>query len=149
YLGLILLLGATYLLMAGGHVLVLLSQHLHPDRQYALSLLYSWEKIVLITAIAMAFSLFATSTVSAVSFTLFFWVMGHFSSEMRYLAHKSNQAGITALFTTFYYLAPNFQVMNMRGLPAATLAGTGWLWPAVGYGLTYTCVCLVIVVFLF
>jgi ABC-type transport system involved in multi-copper enzyme maturation permease subunit len=149
FLGLLLLLGTTYFLMAAGHLLLLATMHVHPDRQYLLSLLYSWEKIMLITALAMAFSLFATSTISAIVFTLFFWVMGHFSSEMRFLAQKSAQPGVSWLFSSFYYLVPNFQVMNVRDLPSTALAGTGWLWPALGYGITYTAACLVIVVMLF
>jgi ABC-type transport system involved in multi-copper enzyme maturation permease subunit len=149
FLGLLMLLGTTYVLMGGGHLLLLATQHVHPDRQYLLSLLYSWEKIMLITALAMAFSLFATSTISAIVFTLFFWVMGHFSSELRFLALRSTQPGITWIFSAFYYLAPNFQIMNLKDLPSSAMAGTGWLWPALGYGLTYTSACLVVVVLLF
>ena len=97
----------------------------------------------------MAFSLFATSTISAIAFTFFFWVMGHFSSEMRFLAEKSTRPVLTFLFQVFYYLAPNFQIMNLHDLPSASLAGTGWLWPAAGYGISYTLACLAIVVLLF
>src|SRR5207244_4418070 len=117
-LGLLLLLTATFLSMAGSHLALLGIEHIHLDSWYALSLVYSWEKIVLITAIGMAFSLFATSTVSAVAFTFFFWIMGHFSSELRFLAQKTNKPFLTVMFDAFYYLAPNFQVMNLRDLPS-------------------------------
>ena len=61
------------------------------DRHYALSLCFSWEKIVVITAVALVFSLFSTSTASAITFTFFFWIMGHFSTEILFLARKASQ----------------------------------------------------------
>jgi len=149
YFGLLALLTVTYVLMIAAHLGIFWLQRIPPDTHYALSLLYSWEKIVLITAIGMAFSLFATSTVSAVAFTFFFWVMGHFSGELRFLAQKTSKPLLTLLFKVFYYLVPNFQVMNIRDLPSTAQAGTGWLWPAAGYGLCYTTACLAIVVLLF
>jgi Cu-processing system permease protein len=149
FLGLLAVLTLAYLLMAGGHLLLLKTQHIHLNTWYFLSLLQSWEKIVLITAIGMAFSLFATSTVSAVVFTLFFWVMGHFSSEIRFLAEKNSGPLTASLFNVFYYLAPNFQIMNLRDLPPSTLSASAWLWPAIGYGFSYTLVCLAVVVLLF
>jgi Cu-processing system permease protein len=149
FLGLVLLLTVAYLVMAGGHISLLLSQRIIPTRAYALGLFYSWEKVVLITAVGMAFSLFATSTVSAVAFTAFFWVMGHFGSEIRFLATKSSHPLLTVFYDVFYYVAPNFQVMNLRDLPPQSLAKYHWLWPAAGYGLSYTIACLTIVVLLF
>jgi ABC-type transport system involved in multi-copper enzyme maturation permease subunit len=149
FLGLISLLTLTYGVMAGGHLALLGFVHIHPDTHYFLSLIFSWEKIVMITAVALAFSLFATSTVSAVAFTFFFWIMGHFSGEIRYLAQKTSKPALTVLFELFYYLAPNFQFLNLRDLPSASSAGTGWLWPAFGYGLSYTAACLAMVILLF
>lgn len=149
FLGLVAILSAAYGVMVVGHVLVLKLLHIPLDTFYGLSLLFSWEKIIVITAVGMAFSLFATSTPSALSFTFFFWVMGHFSSEMRFLASKSANPAIRLLFDLFYYFAPNFQVMNLRDLPATALTGAQWIWPALGYGLTYTIACLAVTVLLF
>jgi ABC-type transport system involved in multi-copper enzyme maturation permease subunit len=148
FFGLITLLAATYLLMALGHLTVLYFERIPPDRSYFLSLWFSWEKIVLITAIAMAFSLFATSTVSAVSFTFFFWILGHFSSELRFLAHKAVPA-VRLFGNLFYYVTPNFQIMNLRDITPSAGAGSGWLWPIFGYGLSYTMATLAIVILLF
>jgi Cu-processing system permease protein len=149
YFGMLFVLTATYALMAGGHIGLMLGQQIVPDRWYFLGIFCSWEKIVLITAIGMTFSLFATSMVSAVAFTFFFWVMGHFSSEMRFLAAKSNKPLVTSLFNIFYYLAPNFQLLNVRDLPSSGQAGMGWIGPAVGYGVSYSIVCLSAAVLLF
>ncbi len=88
FLGLVAIMTLAYLLMAGAHAVLLALVHVPLDRHYVLSLIFSWEKIVVITAVALLFSLFSTSTASAVTFTFFFWIMGHFSTEILYLARK-------------------------------------------------------------
>lgn len=148
FLGLIAVMSVTYLVMAAGHIALLAATRIPLDSHYALSLYYSFEKIVLITALALFFSLFSTSTVSAVAFTLFFWVMGHFSHEIRFLGHRASQPLVSWICNAFYYLAPNFQVMNLRDFSPAQ-AGLHWLWAAAGYGISYTLVCLSLTVFLF
>jgi ABC-type transport system involved in multi-copper enzyme maturation permease subunit len=147
FIGLLAVLTVTFLIMTAGHVLLMKMQHIGIGKAYFLSLIYSWAKIVIITAIGMAFSLFATSTVSAVAFTFFFWVMGHFSSEMRFLAERSTQPLTQFGFRIFYYVVPNFQLLNLRDLPSQ--AGTQWLVPAGGYALLYTATCLALVILLF
>jgi ABC-type transport system involved in multi-copper enzyme maturation permease subunit len=149
FLGLIMLVTLSFLLMSMGHLILLAAEHIHVGGHYALSLLYSWEKIVVITGVGILFSLFSTSTVSALSFTSFLWILGHFSPEIHFLAGKSSGLALKIICDTFYYLAPNFSVMNLRDYPAASLAGSGWLWPAAGYGITYTAVCLALAALLF
>ncbi len=148
FFGLMAVMTVTYFLTAIAHVALLTAMHISVDGHYFLSLWYSWEKILLITAVALFFSLFSTSTVSAVTFTLFFWVMGHFSSEIRFLSQRTTQPIISWIFNAFYFVAPNFQVMNLKDFSAGQ-AGAQWLWAAAGYGLSYTLVCLALTVFLF
>jgi Cu-processing system permease protein len=148
YLGLVAILTCTILLMAAAHLALLKWIHVPIDKMYALSVLYSWEKIVVVAALALVFSLFSTSTVSAVTFTLFFWVMGHFSAEILFLAQKASPPLLTVFCDVFYYLAPNFQIMNLRDLPP-DITNAKWLWAAGGYGLTYTGVCLGLTALLF
>ncbi len=148
FLGLVGIMTCAYLLMASELAALLSAVHATPDLHYALSLLFSWEKIVLITAVAFVFSLFSTSTASAATFTFFFWVMGHLSTEILYLARKSSQVLLVVLCEVFYYLFPNFQIMNIRDVPP-DLFSPGWLWSAGGYGLAYTAVCLFLTALLF
>jgi len=148
FLGLIAIISLAFILMAAGHVLLMVLIHIPVDRHYILSLYYSWEKITMITAVALVFSLFSTSTVSAVTFTFFFWIMGHFSSEIRYLAHKTSQPVVSLGCNIFYYVAPNFEAMNLRDMPL-TVTHTAWLWTAAGYGFTYTMAALAVTVLLF
>jgi ABC-type transport system involved in multi-copper enzyme maturation permease subunit len=147
FFGLIALISAAYVLMAFAHIVLCKASGIVLDHHYALALYGSWEKIVLITSVAMFFSLFATSTISAVTFTFFFWVMGHFSQELRFLAHKSSQPVVLALCSVFSYIAPNFELMNLRDMPPAH--SYAWLWPAAGYGFCYTTVALLLTILLF
>src|SRR6266700_4282062 len=56
FLGLVGIMMCAYLLMASELAALLSAVHATPDLHYALSLLFSWEKIVLITAVAFVFS---------------------------------------------------------------------------------------------
>lgn len=148
FLGLVATITCAYLIMATELAALLALVHAAPSRTYALSLLFSWEKIVVITAVAFVFSLFSTSVASAATFTFFFWVMGHMSMEILYLAKRSSQPLVIALCTVFYYLIPNFQIMNVRDIPP-DLYRASWLWSAGGYALCYTGVCLMATAALF
>jgi ABC-type transport system involved in multi-copper enzyme maturation permease subunit len=148
FLGLLLIITVAFAVMAAAHLALCHAVNAASDRHYFLSLYFSWQKIMLVTAVAMVFSLFATSTVSAVTFTMFFWVMGHFSGEIRFLAQKASQPIVTWVAMAFYYIAPNFEVLNLRDVPP-TWSGLSWLWPAAGYSLTYTAFCLALTVLLF
>ncbi len=148
YVGLVAIMTCAYLAMAGAHAALLYAVHIKLEPSYALALLFSWEKIVVITAVALVFSLFSTSTASAVTFTFFFWIMGHVSTEILFLAEKSSQPLLVVLCKTFYYLFPNFQLMNIRDVPPE-LYSPRWLWAAGGYGLSYTGVCLCLTTILF
>ena len=148
YMGLITIMTCAYLAMAGMHASLLALIHAPIDRSYILALLFSWEKIVVITAVALMFSIFSTSTASAVTFTFFFWIMGHFSTEILFMARKSSQPLLVALCNVFYFLLPNFQIMNIRDIPPELFNPT-WLWAAGGYGIFYSASCLCVTALLF
>lgn len=148
FFGLLAIITAAFVLMAASHIALLTLQQIPISHSYFISLYFSWQKIMVIAAVAMVFSLFSTSTVSAVTFTLFFWVMGHFSGEIAYLAQKASSSGLSFLCRFFYYVAPNFQAMNLKDF-SSSAASAGWLWTVGGYGLTYTAACLAVTVLLF
>lgn len=148
FAGLMAIVTVAFVIMGAGHVFLLRLQHIPIDLHYLLALGFSWEKIMVITSVALAFSLFSTSTPSAVTFTFFFWVMGHFSMEIRFLAQKASSIWLTGIARFFYYVAPNFQVLN--GLDYPSVMGMDvWLWRAAGYGITYTAACLSLALILF
>jgi ABC-type transport system involved in multi-copper enzyme maturation permease subunit len=148
FLGLIAIMTCAFLLMTAAHASLLATIRVPLDAHYALSLLFSWEKIVVITAVALVFSLFSTSAASALTFSCFFWIVGHFSVEILYLARKLSQPFLVVACRVAYYVFPNFEVMNIRDM-APEVYNPHWLWAAGGYGLSYTCVCLGLTALLF
>ena len=82
---------------------------------YLASIFMSFEKIFLISAVALFFSLFSSSAVVALIFTFFFWVLGHFAMEMKFLLART-QGGTRALFEAIYFIIPHFQYLNARDL---------------------------------
>ncbi len=148
FLGLAAIMSAAYGVMALAHAALLAAVGAPIDLHYGLSLLFSWEKIMVITAVALVFSLFATSTASAATFTFFFWLMGHFSTEILYLARKTSKPVVLIICKAFYYVFPNFQTMNIRDIPP-DIYSSSWLWAAAGYGLFYTAACLALTALLF
>jgi ABC-type transport system involved in multi-copper enzyme maturation permease subunit len=88
YLGLLCAVYCGIALMAVIHSAVLLLKGWPFSGRYLLALTLSAEKITIIGSLALFFSLFSTSAVSSLSFTLFFWILGHFSEEIRFLGSK-------------------------------------------------------------
>jgi ABC-type transport system involved in multi-copper enzyme maturation permease subunit len=148
FLGLVGIMSSAYVVMAAAHALLMILVRAPINHHYLLSLYFSWEKIVVITAVALVFSLFSTSTASAVTFTFFFWIMGHFSTELLFMARRTSQPLLLLVCKLSYYIFPNFQMMNIRDIPP-DVYNPGWLWAAAGYGLAYTCVCLSLTALLF
>lgn len=84
--------------------------------QYATAVLMSFEKILLITAIGLFFSLSSSSAVVALVFTLFFWLLGHFALEMRFLIDQTRSEPARWLLKAIYAVIPHFQYLNARDL---------------------------------
>ncbi len=101
---------------------------------YFVQVALSFEKIMLISAIGLFFSLFSTSGVVALVFTFFIWICGHFALELRFLADKITSPAIKAVFKVFYFIIPHFQYLNARDLeiifrerlPQMLLEGTAY-----------------------
>jgi len=96
-------------------------------------------KIILVSAIALFFSLFSTSVVTAVVFTIFFWILGHFGTELRYLSSKISNIFVKAVLKLFFYIMPNFQYANFRDFAYA--ADASLILP-VAYTFFYSLVCI-------
>lgn len=83
---------------------------------YFCSVFMSFEKIVLISALTVLFSLISSSEVVALVFAFFFWTLGHFSMELKFLAQQITNHYLKLLFKGIYILIPHFQYLNARDL---------------------------------
>jgi hypothetical protein len=71
---------------------------------YAMSVAMLLMKVWIVGSVALFFSLVSSSGVVALSFTFFFWLLGHFSIELRYLYNELHGAGLKILFQVIYMI---------------------------------------------
>jgi ABC-type transport system involved in multi-copper enzyme maturation permease subunit len=68
--------------------------------------------LALTTALAILFSTFSTPALSAL-FTFFFWMIGHFGSDLRSFGELTKSASVQWLCGILYYGIPNFSNFQM------------------------------------
>lgn len=98
---------------------------------YPIAILCSIAKIAVVGALALLISLITTSTASSMTLTGFLWVLGHFTSELRYMSDRSANPLVKALAEFLGYVAPNFSYFNYRDFWQAAVTPPsiwfGWL----------------------
>ncbi|MBN1823538.1 MAG: ABC transporter permease subunit [Endomicrobiales bacterium] len=149
YLGLLLAVYLGFVIMSSFHVALLFAKKWVFAPRYVVAVLLSAEKITILGSVALFFSLFSTSAVSSISFTFFFWVLGHFSEEMSFLAGKLSNIILAVVFKTAYYVFPNFQCMNLKDFWDVPNVMGGWIVYSFGYGFLYCAVFFLLSVLLF
>ncbi len=98
---------------------------------------------LLVMAIAMFFSTFSSSTLSA-TMTLGLYVIGHLTSDLKGIAEKSQNQVTEAVMTALYYLCPNLELLNIKGQAAAGVqVSLVYQSMATVYGLLYAALLLV------
>lgn len=113
---------------------------LHWGLFQAVELIY--VELLLVTALALFFSTFSSSTVSAMV-TLGLYVIGHLTADLKGIAAKSASETIKAVMTALYYLCPNLEALNIKGQAAmGTPVALSYQALASGYGLAYAAVLL-------
>jgi ABC-type transport system involved in multi-copper enzyme maturation permease subunit len=154
YFGLVAAVVLTMMVMAMVHVLVMVSDpqsfkeftYNQPFwSMYPVLILMSGAKMMICAAIAVFFSLFATSSVSALIFSGCFWIAGHFGPEINFLLKE--RVGSGKLFIAskaVLQILPNFQFLNFRdqySIPG--FAGYSFISWALLYTLGYSLVFLI------
>ncbi len=150
FLGLLSAVVASMALMFAFHLGLLLLKGWTPDAFFFLCFPFMVLKVTVMTALALFFSLFSTSSVSSVIFSLFFWVLGHFGPELEFLAGKARNAVAMLGLKAFLFFLPRFDLMNFRDLLEASAVGGGaLLFRAAVYAALYTGACLALSMTLF
>lgn len=135
--------------MALMHILLLSLYRWWEPGRYVVALACMLGKTAVMGALSLLLSLALTSEAAAMAFAVFLWMLGHFSSEMRFLADRSGSAFMKTALVAFSHAAPDFAHFNYRDFWHAPSPAAGWLaWAAV-YALAYTGACLALSVQLF
>ena len=109
---------------------------------YALAWACSFAKTATMGSLALLLSLALTSEAAAMSFSAFFWVLGHFTSEMRFVAEKSGNALLRTAILAFSHAAPDFARFNYRDAWHGGAPDAAWSATAALYAFAYCAACL-------
>jgi len=146
YFGMILTVSIGVLVMVLVHLGFLYAIGWQSETAYFYSIFGILLKIILISTVALFFSLFSTSAVTSIVFTIFFWILGYLGTELKFLSSKIGNIFIKAILKFFFYIIPNFQYLNFRdryeNLSYSILV-------PVGYTLVYSTVCIILCAMLF
>ncbi|MEW5805050.1 MAG: ABC transporter permease [bacterium] len=115
YLGLILTLLVNVLIMTG--VFFSIIYFMGGGIQFRLleAIFLIFMELAMVTAVALFFSTFTTPTLSAI-FTLAIYVIGHLSRDLKLFGAKSKLLWLKYLTNFLYYLLPNLENFNIKGL---------------------------------
>jgi ABC-type transport system involved in multi-copper enzyme maturation permease subunit len=141
YLGLAITLLVNTAVMASGLLLVLVAMHVPIQGVLFESLLLIFMELLVITAVALMFSTFTSSTLSAI-FTLSVYVIGHLSADLKALGAKLDAVS-GGILTAIYYVVPNLERFNLKGHVIHQLnVGAGDLALMISYGVLYAALLL-------
>ncbi len=117
---------------------------------YPIAIVCSIFKIAVVSALALLISLITTSTASSMTLTGFLWVLGHFSSEIRFMAEKSANPLVKALSQFLEYVTPNFNYFNYRDFwNAAAIPPPAWFGWMATYSFSYLGIALFLTSWIF
>jgi len=119
------------------------------ETTYALFVIACLGKVFLLGALTVFLSLLSTSVFSALTMTFIFWVLGHFTEELKFLAQKA-KGGTGLLLRAIEPVLPNLQVFNVRDWwpPEGNLSWGGPTY-AAAYLALYAGACLSLAYWLF
>ena len=112
------------------------------DGSYLLAWSCSLAKTAVMSALALLLSLALTSEAAAMAFSVFFWILGHFTAEMGFVAEKSGNALLRTVILAFSRLSPDFARLNYRDVWHAGPPSPAWIAAAALYALGYCAACL-------
>jgi ABC-type transport system involved in multi-copper enzyme maturation permease subunit len=148
YLGLVITLLANTIVMIIGLLIVLQVMDVPITALLFKSLATIFIELMVITAVALLFSTFTSSTLSAI-FTLAIYVIGHLSADLKTFGDKLETMG-RGVVNALYYVMPNLERFNLKGhvtnhvdVPTTDLLLT------LAYGLSYTAMLLLLSAMIF
>lgn len=109
----------------------------------------TYMELSIVTAVALVFSTFTTPILAAV-FTLAVWVVGHLTWGFAAFVERVPSPLVRTVTTGLYYLLPDLETFNVRGLVVYDLpVSGGYMLDALAYAAAYTLGMLVVAILLF
>jgi ABC-type transport system involved in multi-copper enzyme maturation permease subunit len=113
YLGLMLVLFDSLVIMTGVFYLFLLLLHIPASYLLLWSLVLTFFEVAIITALAIFFSTFSTPITSAI-FTFVLYFIGHLTPDLKSLARIAKSPVVSFLSDILYYFLPNLANFNIK-----------------------------------
>ncbi|OHE55383.1 MAG: hypothetical protein A2Z47_02765 [Thermodesulfovibrio sp. RBG_19FT_COMBO_42_12] len=150
YIGLQLTIVVNTIIMGIGLYLVLISNELRWGHSIFNVNFDIWKAIYLIlielmviTAIALLFSTFSSSSTLSAIFSIAIYLIGHLTEELKLIGDNLQNFILKETINLFYYLLPNFDNFNVKGRVAYGLEVSGtYLSLVTLYGISYIAVML-------
>jgi ABC-type transport system involved in multi-copper enzyme maturation permease subunit len=141
YLGLCITLLVNMVIMVAGLLVVLHVMDVPIELVLFKSLLLIFMELLVITAVALLFSTFTSSTLSAI-FSLAIYVIGHLSADLKTFGAKLDAVS-RSIVNAIYYLMPNLERFNLKAHVIHRLdVGMADMALIICYGLAYTALLL-------
>lgn len=148
YLGLCITLFVNTVIMVAGLLVVLRVMDVPIELVLFKSLLLIFMELLVITAVALLFSTFTSSTLSAI-FSLAIYVIGHLSADLKTFGAKLDAVS-RGIVNAIYYLMPNLERFNLKGHVIHRLdVGMADMALIICYGLAYTTLLLLAAAIIF
>ncbi|BFU94023.1 MAG: putative ABC transport system, permease component [Nitrospira sp.] len=97
---------------------------------------------LLVMAIAMFFSTFSSSVLSA-TMTIGLYIIGHLTSDLKGIAEKSQIPVAESMMTALYYILPDLEALNVKGQAANGIpVEAAFQAASTAYGLLYAALLL-------
>ena len=150
YIGLLLTIVVNTVIMGVGLYLVLISNELSWGHSIFNVNFDIWKAIYLIlielmviTAIALLFSTFSSSSTLSAIFTIAIYIIGHLTEELKLIGDNLQNFILKETINFFYYLLPNLDNFNVKGRVVYGLEVSGaYLSLVTLYGISYIAVML-------
>ena len=149
YLGLNLTIWVEIALLSSMYVVLMLFQQDVPSMIFFVSMALLVMELMLLTAWATLFSTYSAPT-TASAFTISIFTIGHLADDLWLLGSKSDSVLLEQIVHIIYWVVPNFEVLSIRELSVHERE-IPWLQvgSAMGYGIVYSAVVLMVAVVLF
>jgi ABC-type transport system involved in multi-copper enzyme maturation permease subunit len=152
YVGLLLTISVNTAIMTAGFYVALAIQQKGltlEDVPLLIAVYFILLQLAIVVGVAIFFSCISTSILSAV-FTLCFFVIGNFSSDIRSFGQENGSPALERMIAFLYYVLPNFGDFNVIDRVAHGINIPGWLITAnTSYALLYIAVLLSCAVLIF
>ncbi|MBI5629370.1 MAG: ABC transporter permease subunit [Elusimicrobia bacterium] len=114
FIGLLLSILASMLLMAAAHLSLLFVKGWEWQWGYFLALWGSFLKVSLAAALTTFMALFSSSALTALCISAILWSLGHFLPEIRFMIAWGSARAAMVPLTILSYVIPNLQLLNYR-----------------------------------